>query len=256
MEIQFGCYPQVFVLTLARTAAILFALPFFEARLEMQIRIGIALAVTMALLPTLPDSWVQAAGAINTLPEITLALLNEVLLGGIIGLICNVFVGACQMAGEIIGFSSSFNAAETLDPLSGVSSPAMEQVLRILFILMILLSNSHLALLRMLGASFRTIPPAMTWITAGLGERVLALGTSMFTLGVGLAMPIVAAALLVDICFALIARLAPEVNIMFLSLPVRLCIGLGLLGIMLRCSAGSFARLIEQMLGQCAKIML
>ncbi len=256
MEFQLGCYPQVFILTLARTGAIVFAMPFFEARLEVQIRIGIALAVTLALLPTLPPVWVQAASEITTLPAILLAMLNEVLLGGAIGLICNVFVGACQMAGELMGFSSSLNAAESLDPFSGLSSPAMEQILRILFVLIILLSNGHLALLRMLGASFRTIPPVMTWISAGLGERILALGTSMFTLGLGLAIPIMAAALLVDVCFGLIARLAPEANILFLSLPVRLCIGLGLFGIVLRCSAGSFARLVEQMLEQCAKILI
>jgi flagellar biosynthetic protein FliR len=257
MEFQLGCYPQVFMLTLARTGALLFALPFFEARLEAQIRIAVALAVTLALIPTLPASWVQAANEINTLPEIVLAMLNEVLLGGAIGLICNMFVGACQMAGEMMGFSSSLSAAESLDPFSGISSPAMEQILRILFVLILLLSNAHLALLQMLGASFRTIPPLMTtWITHGLGERILAMGTSMFALGLGLALPVMAAALLVDVCFGLIARLAPEVDILFLSLPVRLTIGLGLFGIVLRYSAGTFARVTEQMLEQCARILI
>ena len=256
MDIQFGCYPQVFFLTLARTAAILFALPFFDTRMEAQIRISAALAITLALLPVLPESWIQAASALHNPPEILLALLNEVLLGAAIGLICNLFLGVCQIAGELMGFSSSLSAAQSLDPFSGVSSPVMNQVLTTLFILIILLSNSHLALLRMLGASFRTVPPAMTWITAGLAEHFLALSSSMFVLGIGLAMPLMAAALLVDSCFALIARLVPEVNILFLSLPVRLAIGFGLFGIVLRCSAGSFSRFIEQMLEQCARVLL
>ncbi|MEI6211071.1 MAG: flagellar biosynthetic protein FliR [bacterium] len=256
MEIQLGCYPQVFMLTLARTAAIIFALPFFDARIELQIRVGLALAITLALLPVLPDTWIQAAQAIHSLPEILLALLNEVLLGAAIGLICSMFVGACQIAGEFMGLSNSLSAAESLDPFSGISSPAMVQIMTTVFLLMILLSNSHLALLRMLGASFRTLPPTMTWISAGLGEHIVALGTSMFTLGVGLAMPLIAAALLVDICFALVARLAPEVNILFLSLPVRLTIGFALFGLTLRYSAGSFARMIEQMLEQCARVIL
>lgn len=256
MDIQFGCYPQVFLLTLARTAAIVFALPFFDARLEAQIRVGVAIAITLALLPVLPDSWVQAARAIQSLPEILLAMLNEVLLGATIGFICSIFVGACQMAGEIMGLSSSLSAAESIDPFSGVANPVLVQVMSTVFVLMILLSNSHLVLLRMLGASFQTLPPVMTWINAGLGQHILSLGSSMFTLGVGLAMPLMAAALVVDICFALIARLVPEANILFLSLPVRLTVGFALFGLALRCSAGSFGRMIEQMLEQCGRVLL
>lgn len=256
MDIQFGCYPQVFLLTLARTGAIVFALPFFDLRMEMQIRVGVALAITLALLPVLPDAWIMAAGAINTLPEILLAMLNEVLLGAAIGLICSFFVGACQLGGEIMGLSSSLSAAESIDPASGVANPVLVQVMSTLFVLMILLSNSHLALLRMLGASFRNVPPAMTWITPGLGEHILALGSAMFTLGIGLAMPFMAAALLVDVCFALVARLIPEVNILFLSLPIRLTVGFALFCMVLQYSAGSFGRLIEQMLEQCGRVLL
>ncbi len=256
MDIQFGCYPQVFLLTLARTAAIVFALPFFDTRIEMQIRVGVAVAITLALLPVLPESWIHAARALHDMPEMLLALLNEVLLGATIGFICSMFVGACQLAGELMGYSTSLNAAQSLDPFNGISSPALMQVMNTVFVLMILLSNSHLALLRMLGASFRTVPPAMTWINAGLGEHILSLGSSMFTLGVGLAMPLMAAALLVDVCFGLIARLVPEVNILFLSLPVRLTIGFALFGVVLRCSAGSFAHIIEQMLDQCGRVLL
>ena len=256
MEIQLGCYPQVFLLTLARTAAIVFALPFFDFRVETQIRIGIALAITLALLPVLPGSWIQAATALHTLPEILLAMLNEVLLGATIGFICNLFVGACQLAGEIMGISSSLSATASVDPTSGVASPVLLQVMSTAFLLMILLSNSHLILLRMLATSFRTVPPAMTWITSGLGERIVSLGSGMFTLGVGLAMPLMAAALLVDVCFALIARLVPEVNILFLSLPVRLTVGFSLFGIVLHCSAGRFGRLIEKMLEQCGRVLL
>ena len=255
MEIQFGCYPQVFLLTLARTAAIVFALPFFDVRLEVQIRVGVALAITLALLPVLPNSWVLAASGLHTMPDLLLAMLNEVLLGAAIGFICNLFVGACQMAGEIMGFSSSLSSAQSFDPFNGVSSPIMVQVMTTAFVLMILLSNSHLALLRMLATSFRTLPPAMTWVTNGLAGHILTLGSNMFTLGIGMAMPVMAAALLVDTCFGLIAKLVPEVNILFLSLPVRLTIGFALFGLVLRCSAGSFSRLIQQMLEQCALVL-
>jgi flagellar biosynthesis protein FliR len=256
MQIQLGYYPIVVLLVLARVGAIVAMSPIFEGRVEPQIRIAMTLVITLALLPALPASWVAAAREVDTPLEMALALLNELLLGAALGLMCNLFLGACALAGELMGHGCSLTMAQTLDPLSGESSPAMDQVLRMLFVLLFLLGNGHLALLRLLGASFRSLPPALGWLDGAFGNRLVALSADMFTMGVCLALPLLAAALVVDVCFGLIARLAPEFDVLFLSLPVRLSVGLVLFGLVLRYSAGSFARMIEKMLNQFARVLL
>jgi flagellar biosynthetic protein FliR len=110
-------------------------------------------------------------------------------------------------------------------------------------------------LIRLLFESFAVVPPGGTLTATGLWTHLVAMGGIMFEWGVSLAAPLVAAALIVDVSMGLMARMAPDFEIMFLSLPVRLTIGLGLFGIVLRCSAGTFARITEQMLEQCARIL-
>jgi flagellar biosynthetic protein FliR len=215
-----------------------------------------ALVITVALLPTLPPAWADAAREIQTLPGMLLALLNEVLLGATVALICNVFIGACLLAGGLAGQASSLMMAQSIDPFSGSSSQIMEQILQVLFVLLVLLHGGHLALLQMLGASFKAVPPAMTWISGSLGDTILSQGTSLFAMGLQLAMPLLAGGLVVSVCFGLIGRLAPEFDVMYMSFPVHLAVGLMLFGLLIRFGAGTFTRMIDQMLTQCARVLM
>ncbi len=60
-----------------------------------------------------------------------------------------------------------------------------------------------------------------------LAEGVIKAGSTMFLLGLRLAGPMLAAFLLLMVVLAVLARMVPEMNILFISLPLR--VGLGLL---------------------------
>jgi flagellar biosynthetic protein FliR len=255
MEIQLGYYPVVILLVLARTLAFM-AAPFFGQQLAPQIRVAMALMITFTLLPTLSPAWVNAAREIQTMPGIVLAILNEVLLGAAIVLICNLFIGACSLAGELAGQASSLMMAQSIDPFSGSSSQILEQILQVLFILLVLLSGGHLVLLRMLGASFQIVPPAFTWLNSEFSNTILSLGANLFVMGLQLAMPLVGAGLVISVCFGLIGRLAPDFDVMFMSFPVHLAVGLSLFGLVLRFGGETFSRMIDQMLRHCARVLM
>jgi flagellar biosynthesis protein FliR len=56
---------------------------------------------------------------------------------------------------------------------------------------------------------------------------------SVMSIGIQLAVPIVITLLLTDLFFGLINRVAPQVNVFFLSMPVKMWIGIFVLAIML-----------------------
>jgi flagellar biosynthetic protein FliR len=60
-----------------------------------------------------------------------------------------------------------------------------------------------------------------------LAGGVIKAGSAMFIAGLRLAAPILAAFLLLMVVLAVLARIVPEMNILFISLPLR--VGLGLL---------------------------
>lgn len=256
MEIQLSHYPRVMLLVLARVAAVMGTAPFYGHRVPAHIRICMALVVSLALLPALPPAWEAAALRVRTAPDMLLALLSEALLGAAVGLVCQLFVTACLLAGAITGRGSALMMAQSIDPFSGISTQIMAQILQVVFVLLVLLNDGHLALLRLLGASFRGVPPTLGWMNGGVGRQLVGLSAEAFSVGLRLAMPIMAVSLVVNVCFGLIARLAPEFNVLFLSLPVKLLIGLSLFGLLLRHAGGAFGRMIEHMLAHCGRLLV
>ncbi len=57
-------------------------------------------------------------------------------------------------------------------------------------------------------------------------DRLIALAGDLITTGVHLALPVLAALLLTDITLGLLARLAPQIQVFFLGLPLKLSVTL------------------------------
>lgn len=255
MEIQFGFFPQTLLLVLARTASLVGTVPFLGANVSPQLRAIIALVLTLAILPVIPPEWADTARRIHAPPELVLAILNEVLIGLSVGLLCNIFMGASNVGGSIVGTESSLMMSQSIDPTSGISSTIMATIMQTVFILLVLLSNGHLVLLKFLATSFTPLTSPMTWLTADIHSLLVSAGALMFEWGLKIALPLIAMSLITNACLGLIARLAEDFDVLFLALPVRLGLGICIFGLVMRCSYGMFEKLIRQMLICCNKML-
>lgn len=256
MEIQIGYFPQVFLLVVARFAAIIGTVPFFGGQnIPAQLRAAIIIVVAVAVLPFIPVEWAESVIQMRTMPQILFAILNEVLLGAGIGLVCHFFLGMCTLAGMIGGWGSSLTMAESMNPIDGTSSPVLGQLLQMVFVLLVLLCDGHLVLLKFTAMSFSTISSSTAWINGDFAETILEMSSMMFEWGLRLAMPILCTALLLDVGLGLIARMAPDFDVLFLSLPVRVFVGVAVFGLVLRVSAEFMNGAIEHMLTGCGKLL-
>jgi flagellar biosynthesis protein FliR len=256
MDIHVACYPQVFMLILTRLLAIVGGTTIFGRSLvSPRIRVGLAFGMAIVLTPVAPAAWVQSCASLNTVFSLLLAIVGEIMLGAAIALICDLFVAICLVAGYVAGMSSSFTMAEIVDPVNGTSNNVLGQLLQLTFWMVILANNGHLLLLKLLFFSFQSIPPQPLWFNRDLAGDIVALGSQMFKWGFKLATPVVAAILLIDCAFGLVSRMAPDFNILFLSLPVRLLVGLMMFGLSFRFVETILLRLMEEMMAACARLL-
>ncbi len=255
-EITFGVWPQVFFLVLARVGGILNTVPFFWGyHTSPAIRVASSVAVALVLTPLAPDTWLAAAGSMNTLFGVFLGMLGEVAFGAAVGLICNVCVATVTVGGNEIAQSAGLLMAEEVDPQSGISNSIMTNLLNMIFLLIVVLGNGHLALLRLTAGSFYHAGPQLVWLKQGWVIGMISLGSDMFNWGLRIAAPVMAAMLVVNSGFALIARLAQEFDVLFLSIPVRLVTTFVVLGVTMRFSQGVMQGIMNRMLDLCARLM-
>ncbi len=257
MELQLGYLPQVYLLVLFRVMAVLVPiLVYGRVLVPGKVMVAIGLFLTLILTPLVPESWIAAAMTLRTIPDVLFTLLGEVLLGTALALILNMIFGICIFAGTIAGWGSSLMMAQTIDPIHGGQSVILSEILQNLFIVLLFISNAHLVVLKMLAASFYSVPPQLTWLNEGFMNNLIALGSQMFWWGVRFGLPIMSAILIVDAAMGLVARMAPDFDILFLSFPIRLITGVAVFGITIQHGAGFFDRIQQMALEGFASLLL
>lgn len=235
MDIQLGYYPQVFFLVLARTGAIVGGMTFLGGgRVPPRIRAALALALALLFTPLLSAGSAFSAVHLTGAFDIVMALLNEVLLGLVVALVCDIVFVICNLGGFIIGFSSSLSMAQVIDPASGISGELISAILQLICLMVFILNDAHLILIRLLYQSFAILPPVPSaWLNKDLLADVVLLLQKACVWGIRLAAPAIAVGMILDLSLGLIARMAPDFDILFLSLPIRLFLGFVTLGFIL-----------------------
>lgn len=255
MTILLGYYPVVLLLVLFRTAGILFALPFFGIPAGSGfILAGVSFPLALLFCQMVPPEWVAAAGLLSSPGALAFAILGEALLGAAIGTVCGIFIGAFDVAGALAARGTSLSMAEELDPVSGESANVMTQIWRLLFMMIVVASGSHLLIFRVIGRTFQELPvPWVGWMNNGLDLALV--GGVAFRAGVTISLPVMVVSLLVSAAMALIGRMASEFNILFLSLPIRLTIGLFTMAMSLLYSGDVLESMAQRMLTTVARYL-
>ena len=214
-----------FAMVLTRISAFFLVLPVFGWK-SIPVRIKVALTVLVAVFFSVISPWAIEAKQISVL-EAILLIANEAMYGLALGLIATLVFTAVKLSGRLIERQMGLAMAQTLDPLTGERAQPLGSLLEMIFIILFLSANGHHLFLLIISRSYETFPagsvPTMQVLAGGIVEA----GSIMFLLSLRLVAPMLAAFLLLMVVLAVLARMVPEMNILFISLPLR--VGLGLL---------------------------
>lgn len=216
-----------FFLVLTRLGAFFATAPVFSWEvLSIQMKISIAVVLSLFFSILVPPPF----AANPSLLEAVLLLGEETLYGLAMGIAAYCLFTVVQMAGQYIEQQMGLSMAEVLDPFSGQEGHPLGLMLEILFILLLFSSNSHLLLLQILSRSFEHYPPTAVPNLGILTECIVQAGSAMLLLALQMAAPLLAAFMLLMVVLAFMARVAPETNVLFLSFPLRIGMGLLIIG--------------------------
>jgi len=223
-----------FLMVLARILGFLAAAPVFGSNnVDARYRVAIAVCLTVVLMPLLPANWQPPAFAGSlTMLRLLMLIGAEIVLGMVVALIVLLIQEMLTFGGFLIDQNAGFAMAQTFDPTSGQSVTVFAALLGHLLIVIFLLSNAHHDLLRLIAASFESVPPGTFLIRNDTYQGLRQLSGELFVEGTRLALPFIAIILLINIALALATRFAQEFPVLMLMLPIRLGVSLFLLWIM------------------------
>jgi flagellar biosynthetic protein FliR len=238
----------VFGLAFARISTSISLTPFLGgSAVSGSAKIGLAIMLTLLLAPGLHG--VAPPGEISPLIFLAL-LLKESAVGLTIGILSQLIFNAVQMAGALADTARGMDQPGLFAPQLGSNASTLAQLKLQMALVVFLAVNGHLIFIRSLALSFERIPLRgfAHFENAAGAERVAVLSAQVFSIALQLAAPVLVALFLVDICFAAIAKVAPQMNVNQESQPVKSMVGLAVLTLAIGIIATQFQTVISNFL--------
>jgi flagellar biosynthetic protein FliR len=232
------------------TGIMLFA-PFFgSVVIPARIKAILVLTLTALLYPMLSSRMPQVA--ISQWPMIA---FGELMIGVALGVATNVVFDGVQMAGQVLSVQMGYSLVNILDPQTKVESTVMATFHQMIAMLIFLRLNVHFWILRALAHSFDYLPPSSGHFGGGFTSAVLQVGSSVFSVGIQIAAPVLSATLLADIALGLMGKAAPQLPLLLLGPAVKSVLGILILISALKYWPGIFERLFLNSMNQADHIL-
>lgn len=227
-----------------RVMAMFSAAPIIgENMVPLRVRVLLSLAFAVVLMPG-----VSVPAAIEPLSmHGLLATVEQVLIGFGIGLAFHLTLAILMVLGFVTSSQMGLSMAVMNDPMSGMSSDVVSAMLYILCIFVFFSIDGHLVLASVVGASFHAWP-------VGAGMQLSTLQTIaynvawVFSAALLLALPVIFSALVVQLGFGFLNRVAPALNLFALGFSVVTVFGLYMLGNIVRSVPEHYIRMTHQVL--------
>ena len=213
-----------FLLVFARIGTMLMLLPGLgEQNLSARIRLTMALILAAVVLPLHRAAYHIDPAALG--PAIVI-LIEEILVGAVLGLTARLTISALDVAGSVIAQQLGLGFVTAIDPTQGEQEAIVGNFLTMLGLTLIFATNMHYLVIAALNDSYNVFAPGEVLGTGDVAALVTRTVAGAFRVGIQLSAPFLAFGLLFNIGLGVLSRLMPQMQVFFVALPLSILIGL------------------------------
>jgi flagellar biosynthetic protein FliR len=218
----------VFVMVLTRLTPLFVIAPLFSSpNIPSQVKVTIAVALAIGLTPTATPS--------KPLDGSTLSVVGmlgvELLVGFAFAFALSAVTAALEVAGTLLDFTIGFSFGAQIDPISGNNNAVLARLYGLIGVMIFLAIGGDEWVIQGIAKSYQLIPigthPNLHDLVGGADE----IFAGIFSAALQVAAPVLLALVLADTGFGLVSRVVPQLNIFAVGLPVKMIVGLLLVGI-------------------------
>jgi flagellar biosynthetic protein FliR len=159
-----------------------------------------------------------------------LLLPAEFMIGLLLSMGIRIAFAGLQFGAQMVSHHLGYSMVQTIDPTTANRSTLMSSFLSMLGYVFILTADQHHMILRTLAASYKAFPVGTVVQTGQWFDTLMRAAGQIFILGWKIALPVFLATLLLDMTVAFIARMHPQISIMVITAPLKLYVGMLVLG--------------------------
>lgn len=225
---MFGIIDFIIVfLIFVRISTALIASPVFGSRsvpalpkifLSLVIAYVVYLTIDRNAIASVPSGWM-----------LVILSFKEAITGLIIGFMLQFVFWGVSYAGTLVGFDMGLTMAEVFNPSSDESGNVVGEFLYYGALMIFFLINGHHYIISSLKHSFSVVPLGKFVISKPVFDLIIIYSASVFIIAVKIASPIIVSFFLVHIGEGIVARIIPQMQVFFVTQPLKVGIGVAML---------------------------
>ncbi|QFU17646.1 flagellar biosynthesis protein FliR [Microvirga thermotolerans] len=221
-------------LIFCRVGGCLLVVPgFSSARVPPQVRLFIALAVSLAVSPLLVEKF--GAGIKGQAPVTTLLwIFSESVTGLLIGFLGRIFFLALQTLSTAIAMAIGFGGLAGPPVDDAESLPAIGTLIMMVATALIFMADLHWELFRGLIASYSRLPPGESFGARLALVQIADQVSAAFLIALRISSPFIIYSIIVNLAVGITNKLTPTIPVYFLATPFVLLGGVLLLYFLFR----------------------
>ena len=226
MRVDISLLPALaatFMLVFARVGAMVMLMPGFgESNIPVRIKLGIALLLTLIILPLH-----RAAYQIDltSMSSLGVLMVHEIVIGIVLGATARVTLSALAIAGSVIAQQLGLGFVTAVDPTQGQQGLLIGNFLTILGVTLLFATDSHHLVIAALNESYRIFSPGEVMPSGDVAALATRAFATAFKIGMQLSAPFLVFGLVFNIGLGVLARLMPAMQVYFVGVPLSIMIG-------------------------------
>src|SRR6478736_1528420 len=241
MRIDISLLPALaatFMLVFARVGAMVMLLPGFgESNIPIRIKLAIALLLTLIILP-LHRAAYQVD--LTSMTSLGVLMVHEIIIGVVLGATARVTLSALAVAGSVIAQQLGLGFVTAVDPTQGQQGLLIGNFLTILGVTLLFATDSHHLVIAALNESYRIFSPGEVMSSGDVAALATRAFAAAFSLGLQLSGPCLVFGLVFNIGLGVLARLMPQMQVYFVSMPLSIFAGFLVLAVVLTAMMGTY----------------
>ncbi len=211
----------VVIMVLARVSGIFTFNPIFSRNgVPNMMKAGISLMLAIVMATSGDFSYTMPDGLLPFAFDIA----KELLVGFTLGFFVNVMLQLFSYAGELADFQIGLSMAKSYDPTFGTSS-LITQYYSYWFMIYFFMVGGHLSYIKLFAVSYETIPIGFSDFNINVAYIIVTYLETVITLGLKLAMPIVASELVTEFCIGVLMKAVPSIHVFVLNVQIKMLVG-------------------------------
>ncbi len=217
---------ELFLLILVRITGFILTAPFFSLRdIPVRVKAGFSIFIAILLFYSIPQTMPAYTGVIG----FSILVLTEAIAGALMGLFANISYHILALSGQVIDMEIGFSMVNTMDPTTNINTTITTNFYGFLIMLMMIITDLHHFFLRALVDSFQVIGIGEVILRPNMYELMLEFMIDYFIIAFRIVLPVFAAILLVNTILAILAKVAPEMNMFVIGMQLKIFVGLAIL---------------------------